>query len=119
VSQKSAISEQFRETSAYFSNFWHVTLQRKLDGNDNSFAHLTLILLLHYFVKCWRRWPLSFKVLNQTGTDLAAHPNHSLTALKSQKIHASLLLVIVVRIPPDSWHGLVIDRPSFSDYPSH
>jgi len=32
---------------------WNIT--KKLDVNDCGFAHLTLILLLHYLVKCGRR----------------------------------------------------------------
>jgi len=39
---------------ADFNNFWHATSQR-IDVNDNSFAHLTLIPLLHYLVKCRSR----------------------------------------------------------------
>jgi len=30
-------------------------IKKKLDANDFCFGHLTLILLLHYFVKCRSR----------------------------------------------------------------
>ena len=48
--------------------FWSAT-SKKLDTNDHSFGHLTLLLLLHYLVKCrllslllaWhQRLPLAF-----------------------------------------------------------
>jgi len=40
---------------ADFNNFWYATLGKKLDANDFSFDHLTLILSPHYFVKCKSR----------------------------------------------------------------
>ena len=39
------------ETLSDFNNFWHATSRR----NMHCFAHLTLILLLHYVVKCRSR----------------------------------------------------------------
>jgi len=41
--------EQLRETLADFNNFCHAT------SRNYSFAHFTLILLLHYLVKCRNR----------------------------------------------------------------
>jgi len=37
-----------------FNNFWHAASQGN-DVNNCSFVHLTLILLLHYLVKCRSR----------------------------------------------------------------
>jgi len=35
--------------------FWRATSRKKRDINDYSLAHLSLILLLHYLVKCRSR----------------------------------------------------------------
>jgi len=41
---------------ADFNNFWHATSRRNsLHVSEYSFAHLTLVLLLHYLVKCRSR----------------------------------------------------------------
>jgi len=40
---------------ADFNNFWHATSKKKLDTNDFSSDHLTLILSLHYLAKCRNR----------------------------------------------------------------
>jgi len=54
--------------------------ENKLDVNDNSFAHLTLTLLLHYLVKCISRILAVYVNANseqrmQTGI-IASRQNH-------------------------------------------
>jgi len=51
VGQKCHFFNYLRETIADFNNYRHAT-SKKRDANDYSFGHLTLILSLHYFVKC-------------------------------------------------------------------
>jgi len=44
--------EQLRETLVDFNYFWRATSRRKVTNDDDSFAHLTLVLLLYYLLKC-------------------------------------------------------------------
>ena len=46
--------EQLRETLADFDNFWHATSRKNLT-QMTSYGQLTLILSLHYLVKCRSR----------------------------------------------------------------
>jgi len=49
------IFEELGKTLADFNNSWQTTSIKILDANDCSFGRLTLMLLLHYLVKCRSR----------------------------------------------------------------
>jgi len=54
------LSSKFRKNVCFQLTFESIEIQfwvtkniaKKLDANDHGFVHLTLILLLHYLVKC-------------------------------------------------------------------
>jgi len=46
------VFEQLHAAVADFNNLWRATSGRN-DANDYTFGQLTLILSLHYLVKCW------------------------------------------------------------------
>jgi len=69
VSQKSHFHFfEWLRKKANFNNFLACNIKKKLDVNDYSFAHLTIIMLLHYLVKC--RSPTTIIKIGQRLTKL-------------------------------------------------
>jgi len=83
-------------------------MTKKLDVNDYCCAHLILILLLHYFVKCRSRslavysnWVcVGSEIINRiaTNTTNSYYPQNSLTCYTT-----SFLLLRVLKMSPPAW----------------